>query len=366
MLIGRTLGFIYEVDREDRKDYIIIDLNKIDPIYGSEISETINADDFNISYEYGSVMHFYPDEFKSSRVEGPTFITKDLNYQATIGSSIEPSFYDLMALNKFYCNDSCKEIISYCNNFGYPNPSDCDTCICPSVYGGQKCQDSHEDTEICSSEISIQEINEKANPISIHSPGWPDKNYQGDNCNWIFKAKCSNNSMGKLRIEINATNFDILKATTGQCIHWLEIKYKKDQAMTGLRFCGTMPNIITLDSEWENLAISFQSDIFPNFLQNQSALFKIGFEATVTLVPNSCDEEKLRENNMFTPWSNWSPCSEPCGGCGIQKRIRKCLFLCYDQKDCPCRPVETEYRDCNPYLCDITTKYDCFISTNNM
>ena len=55
-------------------------------------------------------------------------------------------------------------------------------------------------------------------------------------------------------------------------------------------------------------------------------------------------------NGGFTPWANWTECSQSCGG-GITSRTRTCInpMPMYGGKPCPEKPVET--KECNVQPC---------------
>lgn len=84
-------------------------------------------------------------------------LPKDSEYLHTIGSE-HVSITDLEMVNKFYECDSLftsnfylssnlylakctSNTSSMCKNEGIPNPANCDKCICPLGYGGDRCDE---------------------------------------------------------------------------------------------------------------------------------------------------------------------------------------------------------------------------------
>lgn len=55
-------------------------------------------------------------------------------------------------------------------------------------------------------------------------------------------------------------------------------------------------------------------------------------------------------NGGFASWSNWTECSQSCGG-GMTSRTRACInpMPMYGGKTCPGKPVET--KECNVQPC---------------
>lgn len=92
-------------------------------------------------------------------------VAKETWSQKTMGQRIQPSFLDLLVMNKHYqctsrlalvkahCSkwrdfysksitmvlDKCSTSGTQCKNGGFPNPSACNRCICPWGFGGALC-----------------------------------------------------------------------------------------------------------------------------------------------------------------------------------------------------------------------------------
>ncbi|PIO63625.1 astacin [Teladorsagia circumcincta] len=103
-----------------------------------------NNYNYNLPYDYGSVMHYGARSFitgTAAKNGELTIVPKDINYTETLGSSII-AFYDLLMMNIYYnCTDACKDEKTKCHNKGFVHPRNCSKCICPSGYGGQLCDE---------------------------------------------------------------------------------------------------------------------------------------------------------------------------------------------------------------------------------
>ncbi|XP_065321211.1 zinc metalloproteinase nas-36-like [Gordionus sp. m RMFG-2023] len=301
-LIGRALGVIYEVQRKDRDLYMVIEASKIDPLLMVNIDE-VDSDYFNLPYEYGSVMQYYENEFKLGSSLPPVFSAKNSRFQTTIGSSYEPTFFDLTAINRYYCNNTCFGQNSQCSNSGYAKPFDCGTCFCPTGYAGRKCLEAQrsEMVDNCPNDVGAYEINERTPPLVISTPGWPIADpYKLAKCYWVFNALCTNNSRGRLQVEVNTTAFGLLKFDAGgQCLHWLEIKYKIDQGSTGLRLCGIVPREVAVTSQRDRMAIIFDADRDSSVTEAPSVPLGKGFRIKVSLGKH---HQKLNNVGVNTIW----------------------------------------------------------------
>ncbi|VDK78633.1 unnamed protein product [Litomosoides sigmodontis] len=138
--IGHTLGIFHEQARLDQKNHIFINYNNIPlrrwnnffPLSQNE------ADMFNLPYDTGSVMHYGPYGFAADPYV-PTITTRNKFQQYTIGQREGPSFLDYAAINIAYrCTEQCPDI--RCDHNGYPNPNNCDKCICPDGFAGRACE----------------------------------------------------------------------------------------------------------------------------------------------------------------------------------------------------------------------------------
>ncbi|EFO22250.1 hypothetical protein LOAG_06237 [Loa loa] len=85
-----------------------------------------------------SVMHYGPYGFAADPYI-PTITTRNKFQQYTIGQREGPSFLDYAAINiAYHCTEQCPSI--HCDHNGYPNPNNCDKCLCPDGFAGRTCQ----------------------------------------------------------------------------------------------------------------------------------------------------------------------------------------------------------------------------------
>ncbi|PIO66025.1 astacin [Teladorsagia circumcincta] len=182
---------------------------------------------YNITYDYGSVMHYGAKSFiNASLVKGNfTILPKDVNYTETLGSKFI-GFYDLLMMNMYYnCTDICKSehnADEKCNG-GFPHPRDCSKCICPSGYGGQHCD---ERPPGCGEELNAtdtwQWLNDSLHGGEVGRDGLKKCHY------WI---KAPNGSKIEIKlVEVPEHHYE-------GCTHaGVEIKTQADQRLTGYSY----------------------------------------------------------------------------------------------------------------------------------
>jgi hypothetical protein len=97
--ILHALGFYHEQSRPDRDDYVIVNFTNI--ISGMEYNfdkYTTNVDNFDLPYDYDSIMHYGAFFFSKNKL--PTLIPKNKN--ATIGNREKMSDYDIQGVRLHY------------------------------------------------------------------------------------------------------------------------------------------------------------------------------------------------------------------------------------------------------------------------
>ncbi|KAL3073214.1 hypothetical protein niasHT_031162 [Heterodera trifolii] len=111
--IGHALGFVHEHGRYDRDSFVLFHPNNVDPqkLYGFQKETSESADNYQVPYDLGSMMHYYANAFS-------------INGQYTLVPRAEACY-----------------VTMNCDNDGFQNPDTCTTCICPQGYIGAKCQD---------------------------------------------------------------------------------------------------------------------------------------------------------------------------------------------------------------------------------
>uniref|UniRef100_A0AC34FD61 Metalloendopeptidase n=1 Tax=Panagrolaimus sp. ES5 TaxID=591445 RepID=A0AC34FD61_9BILA len=134
--LAHALGFWHEQSRFDRDSFVTVDYSNMETFYLNawQKESTTTNDNYNLPYDWGSGMHY-----GASKATGePIFaIASDPIYQSTMGSYSGPSFKDLYGMNIHYgcmCTSGAT-----CQNGGFPHPRNCNTCICPSGWGGTTC-----------------------------------------------------------------------------------------------------------------------------------------------------------------------------------------------------------------------------------
>ncbi|KIH66459.1 astacin [Ancylostoma duodenale] len=151
--LGHALGLGHTHNRHDRDNYINVnwynvdagfyDIARMNPgmkleVYRNQFKPMTTAqnDNYDVPYDYGSIMHYGVPR------RNPAMETNDPNYYRTIGSGLI-SFADYLMVNKHYkCDEICdKKTSAQCERGGFPNPNDCNTCVCPGGYGGPLCKD---------------------------------------------------------------------------------------------------------------------------------------------------------------------------------------------------------------------------------
>ncbi|VDN03726.1 unnamed protein product [Thelazia callipaeda] len=323
--LGHMLGLWHEQSRPDASKHITVVKNDILPSYVGEFLER-SVDEittFNVPYDLGSIMHYGSTAFSKDQ-KSKTLLTKDPLYQMTIGQRESLSFYDVKLINEAYCKGHCKEK-DLCKNGGYLNPSNCRTCLCPSGFGGSKC-DAYDDST-------------KYQYLSYHFIAIP-----------LFPTL--NNVLAETRIEISFEHdFGIFCSST--CVDYVELKIGDDLANTGYRICCYDKPEEALISAKNQIVIIFRTTV------GEDIGFKLQFrktteparttpvisKTTVTTAPRTT----IAGSDIWSEWGQWSQCSRPCGGCGIQSRVRIC-------QTAQCNGKSQEFSTCNLQACSIDPK----------
>ncbi|GMS95512.1 hypothetical protein PENTCL1PPCAC_17687, partial [Pristionchus entomophagus] len=137
--IGHALGLFHHQARPDRDQYVTIVADNIKSQYldqyNKQRSSTCNT--YGVGYDVGSVMHYKQREFaKASGLI--TVLAKGSGYQNSLASNRWPSFADVKIVNSHLCSASCPSNLT-CENYGYPDPKNCQQCKCPSSFSGRTC-----------------------------------------------------------------------------------------------------------------------------------------------------------------------------------------------------------------------------------
>uniref|UniRef100_A0A0N4ZI41 Metalloendopeptidase n=1 Tax=Parastrongyloides trichosuri TaxID=131310 RepID=A0A0N4ZI41_PARTI len=223
-----ALGLSHEQQRTDRDKYVKIHEENVPEEYKTDISDIDNSTYFtfyNISYDYGSIMH-YPTT--SSVVGFKPLITSRGNplYNKMMGQSEGLSFNDFQLLNTYYCLSRCSHSILKCKNGGYIDWRTCSRCICPSEYSGVDCNYVKPLFDSCSKTNLIA----KNFYTLLNETGIKKCNYRIRSVN----KKCIYISI----YEVNTKEKEICSPRFG-----LEVKYLTDKGVTGLCLCGKYKSV---------------------------------------------------------------------------------------------------------------------------
>lgn len=344
--LGHSLGFFHEQARPDQPDNVIINKANILPARLNNFVQMPLKDvnTYGMNYDYGSVMHydgltkgFTRDSNKYS------IVTKDAKFQNTIGQRIGPSFIDYKLVNMAYCSGICQTQLG-CTHNGYEDPNNCNQCKCPTGLGGRLC-----DTVAPSSPGCGGVIKASSQGTYITSPGFPN-NYPSDKeCNWYIIGP----SNGKIYLTFtDSFNFPCDEVCT---YSYVEVKRFIDVQRTGYRYCcDKLPEQIV--SEGNEMIVMFKSNGDPGrgFRAKISTDGSGGVNIPVPTAPPPLVPTiaPVTSSGGVTPtnpngcncgeWSEWSRCTQPCGGCGFIYRQRPC-----NKNDC----YSKEKKHCNFQQC---------------
>ncbi|KAJ1373972.1 Astacin (Peptidase M12A) [Parelaphostrongylus tenuis] len=141
--LGHTIGLWHTQSRYDRDNFISLRWENLQYDWHDQFGKETESTNYNynITYDYGTVMHYSAGSPHLSTNGQPYMIPHDNKFLPTLGSYIL-SFYEKLMVNLHYkCLDKCpKESFDKCGNGGFPHPRDCSKCVCPSGYGGRFCK----------------------------------------------------------------------------------------------------------------------------------------------------------------------------------------------------------------------------------
>ena len=96
-LIIALSGYLHEQSRNDRDDYVTINLDNMDDDVKHNFDKCSSCNNQNTPYDYGSVMHYGAYAFSNNGL--PTITT---NNGESIGQRNGFSNYDIIGLNQLY------------------------------------------------------------------------------------------------------------------------------------------------------------------------------------------------------------------------------------------------------------------------
>ncbi|CAH1774698.1 unnamed protein product [Owenia fusiformis] len=357
--IAKMLGIFDEYHRPDADKYMLYLRQNAKPIrlgFLAPISNSM-AVDFGIPFDFGSLVMapvYFHSDYTADPVL-PAMLPRNGLYQQTMGSTIfsgQPSFYDKKLVNIAYCfhrkrhpsyindrgligSDPTALSAIDCSNGGYAHPLNLTKCICPRGFIGTTCDMISTGSPDTCGGITL------TTPGIIESPGYfigksglGYKKWQ--TCTWMIQAPADK------RVQIQfIDSFDLFCShyveAALSCVDWVEVKYEKDLAKTGIRFCCRQTPQVILMSETNRMMVLFQS----NGVEGLQ-----GFRAKYTFETGA----------QWAEWSQWTPCSKSCGGCGRRSRKRACL---HHQKYPRCEGSSFDTETCNVFACNIDVSAKC-------
>uniref|UniRef100_A0A0N4ZD36 Metalloendopeptidase n=1 Tax=Parastrongyloides trichosuri TaxID=131310 RepID=A0A0N4ZD36_PARTI len=223
---GHALGLVHEHMRWDRDDYVKVLSDNI----GSTLPGNFNKygkgklELFNISYDYGSQMHY----FRGSHGSGGknTIEPLDKNYLMTIGQALGFQYNDYKKLNLYYCDEcgkSYNEKVGQCQRNGYLNPKNCSECMCPAHYTGEYCQDYKKSESGCGQDYLVYNATDELQ--TIRGEGYL-------NCYYYINTDEDH----KIEITFKDSNLHTHQWCPNK--QALEIRYRADPSVMGAMFCG--------------------------------------------------------------------------------------------------------------------------------
>uniref|UniRef100_A0A0N5CBA8 EGF-like domain-containing protein n=1 Tax=Strongyloides papillosus TaxID=174720 RepID=A0A0N5CBA8_STREA len=228
--IGNALGLVSEITRYDSKRYVKVFENNIQESYFEKYYEVRQYDSdviANTSFDFYSTMLPSP-KFKSKNGrETYTFIS-DLSkyYEKTVYTTKFFSFSDVKRLWYLYCSDKCKEK-DICMNNGFLK-KDYRTCICPSPFTGEKCEELYLDQENCSNKQEFIATSYKSF-------------YTIKNIFTLCYYSIKSNNGKKVRFNIEYLNISHINDCSFGV--GLRVKYREDKGAGDLYLCGNYANI---------------------------------------------------------------------------------------------------------------------------
>ncbi|TKR73138.1 hypothetical protein L596_020483 [Steinernema carpocapsae] len=352
-----ALGLWHEQSRNDRDNYIWINLNTI--IAGTqgnfEKRTSLTSDNMDQPYDLGSVMHYGSRAF-SVDYNRYSIQTRDSAYQQTIGQRQGLSFKDAKMINLRYCTKVCPRQLP-CANKGYVDPNNCNKCKCPVGYEGQYCQEVAKDSEPALCQGGDRTATSASQ--TILSP--PLKNNL--DCYWRIKSPYGT----KIEVSFSRVSFPCRDT----CGSYVEVKYDADKTAAGARLCCSVPRKIVSEGNEVLLHYSTDSDFVNGYL---------GFEMTYRLIgsarpeptsqpmissssPTPATEKtttvatittttKAVQSGSWSSWGGWSGCTVSCGGCGQKKRVRACYGGNHQ-----CSGDDFEFSSCGEQACPKPTNH---------
>nr|CDJ85038.1 Peptidase M12A domain containing protein [Haemonchus contortus] len=197
--------------RYDRDSFITLNVGNIKESWLSQFAKQTpqTNDNFNLTYDYGSIMHYGGRSAGIDR-RTPTMVPFNTDYQETL--------------------ENCAgKRSAQCKMGGFPNPNNCSKCVCPGGYAGDLCTERPD--EGCGSKLdATEEWKTLTDVLGDYSVRQPLEDFK--KCNyWIESPKGTD-------IIVEIVSLKGHQAVDGCVFTGVEIKTNKNQQLTGFRFCA--------------------------------------------------------------------------------------------------------------------------------
>ncbi|GMT30809.1 hypothetical protein PFISCL1PPCAC_22106, partial [Pristionchus fissidentatus] len=190
--IGHALGLFHQQARPDRDDYVTIIEENIrnEKLAQFDRQTDITSNSYGVGYDVGSVMH-YKERASAKSPNLITILARTNGYQNSLASNRWPTFADVKIVNAHLCSAACRNVLT-CENYGYPDPNNCNQCKCPPSFTGRTCGRRHpgngmmEWTPACGKDLVATDRWTGAEM----SVGWRSSHVypQIHNCFWIIRV----------------------------------------------------------------------------------------------------------------------------------------------------------------------------------
>ncbi|GMT24128.1 hypothetical protein PFISCL1PPCAC_15425 [Pristionchus fissidentatus] len=236
--LEHAFGVWHTQARYDRGYYVAVNAWNIQKyqLHNFDTQSDKNSDNLQIPYEFGSVMHYFENDFAIDRSK-PTLVTRTgyERFQNSMSNYL-PSFYDIKLINTYYkCYDNCRWKIQ-CSNGGMQDVNNCGYCKCPAGYSGRYCEYTVSNTYIihpfstsgCDRSMVIGRTPTNFTATTGRDGLW---SITYEHC--AIHLKTSDPSK---RIELQITSGR--GYTSWNCYGaGVDVRVMRDPAMTGLRYC---------------------------------------------------------------------------------------------------------------------------------
>ncbi|KAL3126036.1 hypothetical protein niasHT_003633 [Heterodera trifolii] len=315
-----ALALAHEMNRDDAFYFIKLNPSNRDEKWIENYEPLKKTDNFGFTYDFGSLMHYWAEIDENGYYN---IITMGRFYQRTIGKIEKPSFKDLAIINHIYCRDKCKGKKNECQNGGYPNPKQCNECLCPEGYGGAHCKQLEQNQNCV--DLSGTPTNLEADwQIRELKPKLKCTGAKMCSCHWQIKPKKGE----KVIIKLNKLDEKALSCA-GICgTNHVEIKYRKDKRARGALLCCANDileeNIQRnwIEAEEKDVDIIISARIATT---DATELFGLTYESDGAKLLSSCAcadphllfDPKRSAGYFCADPCEYSTCNMKIGGCGF-------------------------------------------------